>query len=252
MVKKEETKPNFLKDIDSAIKEELTSGGLNNNSVGLAGELKEIKEIATLCGLRYEGYIAKLETPRPSGALDEVVVVFKGSTAFETYGGIEFDILAEYAVGSRLLVAGKLQTLKDFESGKVLVFVLAEYIALSPKAMLQDDVAIMGELAYAPTYRETPRGKRISDIMLKVKSALTGGWCFIPCICWQETADEVATWQQGDTVEVFGRCQSREYEKVLQTLYAGGQPIEHLTETRTAYEVSVRTIERKGEAKNAE
>lgn len=251
MVKKEETKPNFLKDIDSAIKEELTNGGLNNNSAGLAGELKEIEEITTLCGLHYEGYIAKLETPRPSGALDEVVVVFKEAAVDRGKTGDGLHLKDYFTVGSRLLVTGKLQTLKDFESGKVLVFVLAEYIAFSPKAMLQDDVAIMGELAYAPTHRETPRGKRISDIMLKVKSVLTGGWCFIPCICWQETADEVATWQQGDTVEVFGRCQSREYEKVLQTLYAGGQPVEHLTETRTAYEVSVRTIERKGEAENA-
>ena len=37
----------------------------------------------------------------------------------------------------------------------------------------------------------------------------------MPCICWQEQADEVAQWQQGDTVELLGRYQSRQYEKVL-------------------------------------
>lgn len=72
---------------------------------------------------------------------------------------------------------------------------------------------------------------------------LTGGSCFLPCICWQEQADEAAQWQQGDTVELLGRYQSRQYEKVLDT--ATGE-----REQRTAYEVSVRLIRRKEEAEN--
>ncbi|MEQ2381096.1 hypothetical protein WMO21_01845 [Lachnospiraceae bacterium CLA-AA-H58] len=71
----------------------------------------------------------------------------------------------------------------------------------------------------------------------------TGGSCFLPCICWQEQADEAAQWQQGDTVELLGRYQSRQYEKVLDT--ATGE-----REQRTAYEVSVRLIRRKEEARN--
>lgn len=78
---------------------------------------------------------------------------------------------------------------------------------------------------------------------VKVRNELTGGSCFLPCICWQEQADEAAQWQQGDTVELLGRYQSRQYEKVLDA--ATGE-----REQRTAYEVSVRLIRRKEEAEN--
>ena len=54
---------------------------------------------------------------------------------------------------------------------------------------------------------------------------------------------EAAQWQQGDTVELLGRYQSRQYEKVLDT--ATGE-----REQRTAYEVSVRLIRRKEEVEN--
>lgn len=242
---KEKNKPDFLKDIDTAIMDELTKGGLSDNAAGLAGEVTELVEVANICGFPFNGYLGKIETPRPSGVMDEVVIAFTESEADRGKTGDGLHLENYFKIGSRLLVSGKVQTLKDFESGKVLVFILADYVALSPKAMLQDDVAIRGELAYEPTYRETPRGKRIADIMLKVKNELTGGYCFIPCICWQEQADEAATWQRGDTVELLGRYQSREYQKGI-----AGEMVEW--EIRTAYEVSVRQIERKGVAHNAE
>ena len=242
MVKKQ-IKPDFLKDIDMEIMDELTKGGCLENAAGLAGELIELKEVTCLCGLPFYGYLAKIETPRPRGAMDEVAIAFTELEVDRGKTGDGLHLENYFKIGSRILASGKAQTLKDFESGKVLVFVLADYVALSPKAMLQDDVAILGELAYEPTHRETPRGKRIADIMVKVKNAITGGWCFLPCICWQEQADEVATWQQGDRVKLLGRYQSRQYEKVID-IDSGSR------EERTAYEVSVRQIERLGETDN--
>ena len=174
--------------------------------------------------------------------MDEVVIAFEENTPFKQ-NSVEFDVLREFAAGSRLLVAGKMQTLKNFESGRVLVYVLAEFVALSPKAMQQDDVALVGELAYKPIHRVTPRGKRITDIFVMVKNELRGNKCFIPCICWQEQADEIAEWQQGDTVELLGRYQSRQYEKVIDA-ESGSR------EQRTAYEVSVQLINRKERAAN--
>lgn len=249
---RKEDKPNFIKEINIAVMEELTKGGVRDNAVGLAGEVKELTEIEQLCGLPFYGYAAKITTPRPRGEEDEVVVAFKEAAVDRGKTGDGLHLENYFTAGSRLLIAGKIQTLKDFSTGKVLVFVLADYVALSPKAMLQDDVVVRGELAYTPTHRETPRGKRISDIMVKVKSELTGGWCFIPCICWQETADEVATWQQGDVVELLGRYQSREYEKEVSPFYTDGKIAGGLTEKRTAYEISVSQINRTGEAENEE
>lgn len=242
-MKEQDKKPDFLRDLDTAIMEELTAGGIKDNAAGLAGELTELEEAEKLCGLPFNGYMAKIETPRPSGTLDEVIVAF---TKGKVDVGQQRDgrPIKEYlTAGSRLLISGTVQTLKDFESGKVLVFILADYVGLSEKAMMQDDVALRGVIARAPIHRTTPRNKRITDIMVMVKNELTGKKCFVPCICWQEQADEAAGWKENDTVELLGRYQSRQYEKVIDT--ESGKK-----EQRTAYEVSVRMIRRKEEAAN--
>ena len=236
-------KPDFLRDLDTAIMDELTGGGIKGNAAGLVGTLTQIKEIKQLCGLPFCGYMAKLETARPSGVPDEVTVVFAEDVPYRACNGIEFDVMQEFVEGSRLLLTGKAQTLKDFQSGRLLVYILADFVAVSEKAVEQDEAAVRGVIANKPTCRETPRGKRITDITVKVRNELTGGNCYLPCICWQEQADEAAQWQQGDTVELLGRYQSRQYEKVLDT--ATGE-----REQRTAYEVSVRLIRRKEEEEN--
>ena len=238
-MKKEQCKPDFIKDINAALLDELTKDGRVKNAVGLAGEIKELEEVKDICGLPFTGYMGKIETPRPSGIIDEIVIAIEKSVAV-MQGGIAFETVAQ--TGSRLLLYGKIQTLKNFGSGRVLVFVLADYVDISPKAMLQNDIALVGELAYKPKYRETPRGKRITDIFVKVQNVLTAGTCYIPCICWQERADEVANWQQGDKVKLLGRYQSREYSKLVDI------DNEESRETRIAYEVSVSHIERIGEA----
>lgn len=234
MKKEQDNKPDFLRDINTAIMEELTAGGIKDNVAGLAGELKEVKEVTELCGLRFNGYLAKIETPRPRGTLDEVIVAFTDAVISKEEGDIAgFEI----AIGSKVLVSGKVQTLKDFKSGKTLVFILADFLAMVKNPMMQDDVALRGVIAHEPIYRTTPRGKRITDIIVIVRNELTGNKSFIPCICWQEQADEVAGWQQGDTVELLGRYQSRQYEKVIDT-DSGSR------ERRTAYEVSVQLIKK--------
>lgn len=243
MRKWQDSKPDFIKDLNTDILDELIKGGKLDNAAGLAGELIELEEVTSICGLPFYGYLGKIETPRPSGAVDEVVIAFTERKVDRDKTGDGLYLEKYFKIGSRLLVSGKVQTLKNFENGRVLVFVLADYVALSPKAMPQDDIAIAGELAYMPKHRETPKGKRITDIFVKVQNALTAGTCYIPCICWQETADEVAGWKQGDKVELLGRYQSRQYEKVIDA-DSGSR------ESRTAYEVSVQLIKRKGQAAN--
>ena len=183
-------KPDFLRDLDTAIMDELTGGGIKGNAAGLVGTLTQIKEIKQLCGLPFCGYMAKLETVRPSGVPDEVTVVFAEDVPYRACNGIEFDVMQEFVEGSRLLLTGKAQTLKDFQSGRLLVYILADFVAVSEKAVEQDEAAVRGVIANKPTYRETPRGKHITDITVKVRNELTGGSCFLPCVCWQEQADE--------------------------------------------------------------
>ena len=152
-------KPDFLRDLDTAIMDELTGGGIKGNAAGLVGTLTQIKEIKQLCGLPFCGYMAKLETVRPSGVPDEVTVVFAEDVPYRACNGIEFDVMQEFVEGSRLLLTGKVQTLKDFQSGRLLVYILADFVAVSEKAVEQDEAAVRGVIANKPTYRETPRGK---------------------------------------------------------------------------------------------
>jgi hypothetical protein len=244
MKEKRDKKPEFLKELNTGILDELTRDGRVKNIVGLAGELSELEKVSNICGLPFDGYLGKIKTSRPSKVVDEVVIAIKKDSIL--HGVAAGDVpISEHSItdsiSSRFLISGKMQTLKDFKSGRVLVFVLADFVAESPNAMLQNDIALVGELAYTPRYRETPKGKHIADIMVKVRNVLTDSACFVPCICWQAKADEAAGWQQGDKVKLLGRCQSREYQKET------GRE----TETRTAYEVSIQEIERIGEIENA-
>lgn len=95
-------KPDFLRDLDTAIMDELTGGGIKGNAAELVGTLTQIKEIKQLCGLPFCGYMAKLETVRPSGVPDEVTVVFAEDVPYRACNGIEFDVMQEFVEGSRL------------------------------------------------------------------------------------------------------------------------------------------------------
>ena len=81
--------------------------------------------------------------------------------------------------------------------------------------------------------RETPRGKRIVDIMIKVENVISGGNTYIPCVVWQERADQITRYRKGTHVTVKGRLQSRVY---IKREFEG---TEEMTEERTTYEVSV-------------
>lgn len=82
-------------------------------------------------------------------------VVFAEDVPYRACNGIEFDVMQEFVEGSRLLLTGKVQTLKDFQSGRLLVYILADFVAVSEKAVEQDEAAVRGVIANKPTYRES-------------------------------------------------------------------------------------------------
>ena len=103
-------KPDFLRDLDTAIMDELTGGGIKENAAGLVGTLTQIKEIKQLCGLPFCGYMAKLETARPSGVPDEVTVVFAEDVPYRAYNGGVYEMdLTRTAVNSFATHCSKLK-----------------------------------------------------------------------------------------------------------------------------------------------
>lgn len=207
---------------------------MEENTVGLVGEMVELEPIKNICGFAYTGYRMKIATPRLNGTMDELIVIFNEESAdYSTFGE---DNSIDY--GSLILVQGHIQSLKDFGTGKVLVFILADYMGVvNEQAELDNYVHLEGEIAKPIIGRETPKGKHIAEVTVKTPSLLHSASCYIPCICWQEAADKVADWQEGERVTIEGRLQSRIYVK------RNGDEVEE----HTAYELSAKNITKESE-----
>ena len=98
----------------------------------------------------------------------------------------------------------------------------------------EDDnrLRLTGVLCKPPVFRCTPLGRNICDLMLAVNRRY-GRADYLPCISWGALAHRCAVLEVGDTVKLEGRLQSRTYTKSL----------EDRTEERTAFEISVMTME---------
>jgi primosomal replication protein N len=90
-----------------------------------------------------------------------------------------------------------------------------------------------GYVCKPPIYRKTPLGREIADILLAVNRPY-GKSDYIPCISWGRNARFAETFQVGGHVQIWGRIQSREYQKKIS---------ETEFEKRVAYEVSVSKLE---------
>ena len=46
-------KPDFLRDLDTAIMDELTGGGIKENAAGLVGRLHRLRKLSSYAGCRF-------------------------------------------------------------------------------------------------------------------------------------------------------------------------------------------------------
>lgn len=95
-----------------------------------------------------------------------------------------------------------------------------------------NNVILNGYVCKEPTYRKTPFGREITDVIIAVNRAFNRS-DYIPTICWGKNAVLCRDLPVGTNVLIKGRLQSREYTK------RNGDDFE----IRTAYEVSVGEIE---------
>lgn len=95
-----------------------------------------------------------------------------------------------------------------------------------------NNVILNGYVCKEPTYRKTPFGREITDVIIAVNRAFNRS-DYIPTICWGKNALLCKELPVGTNVMIKGRLQSREYTK------RNGDDFE----IRTAYEVSVGEIE---------
>jgi len=97
-----------------------------------------------------------------------------------------------------------------------------------------NDVALDGYICKPPIYRTTPFGREITDLLLAVNRSYNKS-DYIPCITWGRNARYASKLEVGDNIKIWGRMQSRLYQKKLDE--------DNIVE-KTAFEVSVARLEK--------
>ena len=164
-----------------------------------------------------------LEVPRLSGTADLLPIVAEQSIvdAIDPCGG------------QMLTVTGQVRSHNIRNNGvrHLLIFVFAASIVAEDGEPI-NDLIVEGPLCREPTYRRTPLGREICDVMLAVPRAFRRA-DYLPCILWGRVAQQAAQCHTRDVVRIYGRLQSRNYTKIT----------EEGTQERTAYEISALTAD---------
>lgn len=93
-------------------------------------------------------------------------------------------------------------------------------------------VELDGFICRDVSYRKTPLGREIADLLLAVNRPY-GKSDYLPCICWGRNARYAEGLSTSTRLHVWGRIQSRNYIKKIS---------ETETEQRVAYEISINKL----------
>lgn len=194
----------------------------STNIITLRGELAQLPDFShENHGRKFFRFM--LNVPRLSGAVDVLPVVAEESLLNNL----------DLSGGSMIAVTGQIRSHNIRTEGlrRLLIFVFAGTLTAEDGDPI-NDVMLEGPLCREPTYRRTPLGREICDVMLAVPRAFRRA-DYLPCILWGRTAQEVSACHTRDRIRICGRLQSRSYTKLTED-----GPIE-----RVAYEISALSAE---------
>ncbi len=192
------------------------------NAITIRGSLLELPQFShENHGRRFFRFL--LEVPRLSGAVDLLPVIAEEPVI----AGID------PTAGNMLTVVGQIRShnQRTDQTRRLLIFVFATEILVENGEPI-NDVILEGTLCREPTYRRTPLGREICDVMLAVPRAFHRA-DYLPCILWGRTAQEISACHTRDRLRLNGRLQSRIYTKLT----------EEGASERTAYEISALSAE---------
>lgn len=207
-----------------------------NNSLILVGKVTSEKEFShEIYGESF--YSFNLEIPRLSGTADMIPITISERllTNFEL------------EVGKEVVVEGQFRSYNTYEDTKsrlILTVFVKEIREKNEEEEIKipNEVQLIGHICRKPIYRKTPFGREISDILLAVNRAYNKS-DYIPCIAWGRNARFCADMETGTEIKIVGRVQSRAYEKKHE---------DGTVEAKTAYEVSVSSLELMEKEENKE
>lgn len=150
-------------------------------------------------------------------------------------------------VGTKIKVEGQLRSYNKYIDGnnKLVLIIFARDIVLQND---QEDIKnpnqifLDGYICKNPIYRTTPFGREITDMLIAVNRPYNKS-DYIPCIAWGRNARFSEKLKVGDHIKIWGRVQSREYQKKIN---------EEESITKIAYEVSISKMEACKEDNNRE
>lgn len=173
-------------------------------------------------------YCFTIEIPRLSKSEDKIVITISDRL-------IPIEELSE---GKYVYVEGQFRSYNNYtgEGSKLLLTVFARELRFIEKEdpdFNQNQIFLNGFICKKPIYRTTPFGREIADILVAVNRHYNKS-DYIPCITWGRNARFTSNLNVGDNMKIWGRIQSREYQKKFES----GETI-----TKVAYEVSIAKIE---------
>ena len=206
----------------------VNENALENNSVGIIGIIKsEPKFSHEVYGEGF--YIFDVAVERLSENADVLPVTISERL-------IDKSLLIPETV---VKVNGQLRSYNNYTDKKnrlvLTIFARDVEILTNKDDKNPNQIYLNGFICKHPIYRTTPFGREIADILVAVNRAYNKS-DYIPCISWGRNARFAGNLKIGDNIKIWGRIQSRKYQKKV------GEEIEE----KTAYEVSISKIETQG------
>lgn len=172
-------------------------------------------------------YTCTVRVPRLSGTSDDIRVMVSERLIMD----------GEYNEGDMVEVTGQFRSYNSYENGdnRLVLTVFAKDIMHYEEADNKNPntLYLNGFICKEPVYRTTPFGREITDLLLAVNRSYNKS-DYIPIIAWGRNARFAKNLNVGDNVKIWGRIQSRTYQKRIS---------DEETITKTAYEVSTNRIE---------
>ncbi len=203
---------------------------IENNMATISG--KVVSNVEFSHEVYGEGfYYFMLDVPRLSDSSDKIPVTISERLASRD----------KLEIGTVIEVEGQFRSYNSYnnEGNRLLLTVFARDITFledEKKIKNPNQIYLNGFICKKPIYRTTPFGREITDILLAVNRPYNKS-DYIPCIAWGRNARFSERLTVGDNIKVWGRIQSRTYQKKFET----GDIL-----NKVAYEISISKMENAG------
>ncbi|NLC44783.1 MAG: single-stranded DNA-binding protein [Clostridiales bacterium] len=197
----------------------------DNNWVEVSGSVDSIIEFShEMFGEGFYGFY--LSVPRLSDYVDRLPIIVSERLITDV----------DLNIGAEITITGQFRSYNKMIDGSnrlLLTVFVREITNMTEEFKNPNQIYLNGFVCKAPIYRTTPFKREIADLLVAVNRAYNKS-DYIPTIAWGRNAKFCQTLEVGDNIKVWGRIQSREYQK----RYANGEVVD-----KVAYEVSVSKLE---------